>query len=141
MTVNVLLGSLRPVALDSLRGISSLHFFDARGHSRSFACLPSLHFLIRLEHYNTNMGVLSDCHVQVKRILTDDDFVKRRVFDRGGERGWRSTRAGVFVSLHSPPPSFVKISNVQHFTVMNDYPQQRRKLRGINHLIPAKVLP
>ena len=72
----VLLGSLRPVALDSLRGISSLHFFDARGHSRSFACLPSLHFLIRLEHYNTNMGVLSDCHVQVKRILPDDDFVK-----------------------------------------------------------------
>ena len=71
----VLLGSLQPVALDSLRGISGLHFSDARGHSRSFACLPSLHFLIRLAHYNSNMGVLSDCHVQVKRILPDDDFV------------------------------------------------------------------
>ena len=72
----VLLGSLRPVALDSLKGISSLHFFDARGHSRSFACLPSLHFLIRLAHYNSDMGVLSDCLVHVKRILPDDDFIK-----------------------------------------------------------------
>ena len=75
-TAEVLLGSLQPVALDSLKGISGLHFFDARGYSRSFACLPSLHFLIRLAHYNSNMGVLSDCHVQVKRILPDDDFVK-----------------------------------------------------------------
>ena len=30
----VLLGSLQPVALDPLRGISSLYFFDARGHSK-----------------------------------------------------------------------------------------------------------
>ena len=95
------------------------------------------------------MGVLSDCHVQVKRILPDDDFVKPQkegfltgVGDGDGVLSGRSVRIiTLSILVFCITPSFVKISNVQHFTVMNDYPQQTRKLRGINHLIPAEVLP
>ena len=90
------------------------------------------------------MGVLSDCHVRVERIVPDDDFVKpqKEGFLIGvgdGHNVLSKWRCSYHYTL--PPPSFVKISNVQHFTVMNDYPQQIRKLRGITHLIPAEVLP
>ena len=51
------------------------------------------------------MGVLRDCHVQVKRILPDDDFVKPQkeefLTGMGDEDGVLSGRR-----------SFVKISNV-----------------------------
>ena len=90
------------------------------------------------------MSVLSDCHVQVKRILPDYDFVKPQkegfLTGMGDEDDVLSGR-GCSYHYTLPPPSFVKISNVQHFTVMTDYPQQTRKLRGITHLIPAEVLP
>ena len=90
------------------------------------------------------MGVLRDCHVQVKRILPDDDFVKPQkeefLTGMGDEDGVLSGR-GCSYHYTLPPPSFVKISNVQHFTIMNDYPQQTRKQRGIAHFIPAEVLP
>ena len=83
--------------------------------------------------------------MQVKRILPDDDFVKPQkegfLTGMGDEDDVLSGRGCSYHYTLPLPPSFVKISNVQHFTVMNDYPQQTRKLRGITHLIPAEVLP
>ena len=90
------------------------------------------------------MGLLSDCHVQVKRILPDDDSVKpqKEGFLTGvGEGG--GILSGRECSYHNtlPSPSYMKISNAQQFAIMNNYPQHKRKLRRIQHLIPAEVLP